>query len=65
MLFVSAVGFLSELDGGTIVDASGHAEIDPASGELVEEAMSSATRNGGSSRGVWCHIDPLEGVRFR
>ena len=37
VLFVSAVGFLSELDGGTIVDASSHAEIYPASGELVEE----------------------------
>ena len=36
VLFVSAVGFLSELDGGTIVNASCHAEIDPASGELVQ-----------------------------
>ena len=37
VLFVSAVGFFPELDGGTIVDASGHSEIHPASGELVQE----------------------------
>ena len=37
VLFVSAVGFFPELDGGTIVNASGHSEIYPASRELVQE----------------------------